>query len=78
MILHIINRMCEFLEEDFSKYENKKLDFTVYLNTDYIYSLFLNHFAQNWPDLYKQTGFKLFSEEDIECVLKAMSSKRHA
>jgi hypothetical protein len=37
--------MCEFFEDEFAYYQNKKLEFTVFLNTDYIYSLLLNYFS---------------------------------
>ena len=52
-------------------FENKKLEFTVYLNTDYVYSLLLNYLAINWEAHTTNPNFKLLNEDDIIAITKS-------
>ena len=58
--------LCEFDQSDIEQFDNKKLEFTVYLNTDYIYSLLLNYFVKN-HDLFHDSdiSYTKLAPEDV-------------
>ncbi|KRX04757.1 hypothetical protein PPERSA_11813 [Pseudocohnilembus persalinus] len=70
--------MCQFHEKEFGYYENKKLEFTVFLNTDYIYSLLLNYFQRNWLQYYHSAKLGQMNLDDLEVIIKATPQNEKA
>ncbi|KAL4492386.1 hypothetical protein ABPG72_005521 [Tetrahymena utriculariae] len=64
--------LCEFEGQQLKSFENKKLEFTVYLNTDYIYSLLLNYIAKSIESFTSNPNFNMMSEDDIVAIVKSL------